>query len=83
VSKSGWYALAGVFAVPGKLQALARFDALDLDRGAPDDGRTIVTAGLSWIIRGKTKLQVNYEVHRLEAVGRQKSGLLAQFQAAF
>jgi Rrf2 family transcriptional regulator, cysteine metabolism repressor len=83
VSKSGWYALAGVFAVPGKLQALARFDSLDLDRGAPDDGRTIVTAGLNWLIIGKTKLQLNYEVHRLEAGGRDKSGLLAQFQAAF
>ena len=82
-SKAGWYAQAGVFAVPGKVQAVARFDSLDLDRGSPDDARTILTAGLNWIIAGKTKFQVNYELHRLEAAGREKSGLLAQFQAAF
>jgi phosphate-selective porin OprO and OprP len=83
VSKTGWYALAGVFALPGKLQGLARYDALDLDRAVPADGKHIVTFGLNWIIAGRTKLQLNYEIHTLEAGGREKSGLLAQFQAAF
>lgn len=83
ISKAGWYAQAGVFALPGKLQALARYDALDLDRAVPDDGKHIVTLGLNWHIAGRTKLQVNYEIHGLEAGGREKSGLLAQFQAAF
>ncbi len=83
VSKAGWYALAGVFALPGKLQALVRYDALDLDRAVPDDGKHIVTFGVNWYIAGRTKLQVNYEIHGLEAAGHEKSGLLAQFQAAF
>lgn len=83
VSKSGWYVLAGVFALPGRLQGLARYDALDLDRAVPADGKRVVTFGLNWIISGRTKLQVNYEIHRLESGGREKSGLLAQFQAAF
>jgi hypothetical protein len=83
VSKAGWYVQAGVFAVPGKLQALLRYDHLDLDRAAPDDAKSVATAGVTWFIRGATKLQVNYELHRLEAGGKEKSGLLAQFQAAF
>ncbi len=83
VSKSGWYVLAGVFALPGRLQGLVRYDALDLDRSVADNGRSLVTFGVTWTVAGRTKLQVNYEIHRLESGGREKSGLLAQFQAAF
>ena len=83
VSKAGWYATAGVLALPGKVQALVRYDALDLDRAVANDGRHIVTFGLTWFIAGRTKLQVNYEIHGLQSGGRETSGLLAQFQAAF
>jgi len=83
VSKAGWYAQAGLFALPGKLQALLRYDFLDLDRAVPADAKNVITVGVNWFIKGRTKLQVNYELHRLEAGGTEKSGLLAQFQAAF
>lgn len=83
VSKAGWYATAGVFALPRKIQALVRYDALDLDRAVTGDGKHIVTFGLNWYVAGRTKLQVNYEIHTLQTGGREKSGLLAQFQAAF
>lgn len=83
VSKAGWYVQAAYFALPGRLQGLLRYDALDLDRSVLDDGKNVISAGLNWFIVGRTKLQVNYEVHRLQAGGREKSGLLAQFQAAF
>jgi phosphate-selective porin len=83
IFKAGWYAQAGFFAVPGKLQAFLRYDSLDLNRAVPDDGKRVIAVGVNWYIVGKTKLQLNYEIHRLEAGGREKSGLLAQFQAAF
>ena len=83
ISKAGWYAQAGLFAIPGKLQALVRYDSLDLDQAVPDDGKRVIAVGVNWFIVGKTKLQLNYEIHRLEAGGSEKSGLLAQFQAAF
>lgn len=83
VSKAGWYATAGVFAWPRKIQALVRYEALDLDRAVTGDGTHIVTFGLNWFIAGRTKLQVNYEIHTLQTGVREKSGLLAQFQAAF
>ncbi len=83
VSKSGWYAQAGCFALPGKLQAVVRYETLDLDRAIPDNGTNVTTLGLNWFIHGRTKLQLNYEIHGLEAGGRAKSGLLAQLQAAF
>lgn len=83
VDKAGWYAQAGFFALPGKLQALLRYEFLDLDRAVPDDAKEIITVGVNWFIQGRTKLQVNYEVHGLETGGGEKSGLLVQFQAGF
>ena len=83
VSKAGWYLQAGFFAFPAKLQALLRYDWLDLDRSVAGDAKNVISAGINWFILGKTKLQLNYEIHRLQGGGRDKSGLLAQFQAAF
>jgi phosphate-selective porin len=83
VSKAGWYVQAGFFAVPGKLQTLVRYERLDLDRAVSGDATNVISAGINWVIVGRTKLQVNYEIHRLQAGGKDKSGLLAQFQVAF
>jgi hypothetical protein len=83
ISKAGWYAQAGFFVLPKKLQALLRYDVLDLDRSVAGDAKNVITFGLNWFILGRTKLQVNYEIHRLQSGGREKSGLLAQFQAGF
>lgn len=83
VSKAGWYVQAGFFALPAKLQALLRYDWLDLDRSVAGDAKNVISTGINWFILGKTKLQLNYEIHRLQGGGRDKSGLLAQFQAAF
>jgi phosphate-selective porin len=83
VSRAGWYAQAGFFVLPQKFQAVLRYDVLDLDRSVGGDAKNVITFGLNWFILGRTKLQVNYEIHRLQMGGREKSGLLAQFQAGF
>ncbi len=83
VSKAGWYAQAGYFALPARLQGLVRYESLDLDRAVPGNTHRIFTAGVNWFIAGKTKLQVNYELHKLQGEGTEKSGVLAQLQAAF
>ena len=83
VSKAGWYVQAGCFALPARLQGLLRYESLDPDRAVPGNSRRILTAGVNWFIAGKTKLQVNYELHRLQGAGTEKSGVLAQFQAGF
>ncbi len=83
ISKAGGYVQAGFFALPARLQALLRYDWLDLDRSVAGDAKNVITAGVNWFILGRTKLQVNYEIHRLQGGGRDNSGLMAQFQAAF
>jgi phosphate-selective porin len=67
----------------GKLQTPVRYETLDLDRSVAGNATSVSTLGLNWMIAGKTKLQLNYEIHGLQAGGRAKSGLLAQLQAAF
>ena len=83
VSKSGWYVQGGFFALPAKLQALVRYETLDPDRSVAGDAKNSLAFGVNWFIRGRTKLQVNYEIHTLQGGGHDKSGLLAQFQAGF
>ena len=83
VSKAGWYVQAGAVPLPKKLQALVRYETFDLDRAVAGDGTNVLAFGLNWFISGRTKLQVNYEIHGRESGPREKSGLLAQFQAAF
>ncbi len=72
-----------MFPLPKKLQALVRYETLDLDRAIAGDGTNVLAFGLNWFLSGRTKLQVNYEIHRRESGPRDRSGLLAQFQAAF
>ena len=83
VSKSGWYIQAGAFPLPKKLQALVRYETFDLDRAVSGDGTDVLALGLNWFISGRTKFQVNYEIHGRESGPRERSGILAQFQAAF
>jgi len=83
ISRAGWYVQAGGFAVAKKLQLLFRYDSLDMDRSVAGDGKRTIAAGFNWFIFGKTKLQVNYETHRLQSGGSEKSGVLAQLQAGF
>jgi phosphate-selective porin len=85
LSRSGWYAQGGWFVLKDTLQAVVKFDSLDHDRALAGDRRDVLTAGCTWFIAGRTKLQVNFENHRPEGGSGLAStyGLLAQFQAAF
>jgi hypothetical protein len=83
VSKAGWYVQGGFFALPGKIQGVVRYDTLDPDRSMAGDAKNVITLGVNWFILGRTKLQVNYEIHTLQGGAHDKSGLMAQFQAGF
>jgi len=81
--KSGWFAQAGWFVLPKKLQVLAKFDAFDKDTDAADDRADLFTAGLNWFFSDKTKLQVNYEVASNELSETVNKAFLVQFQVGF
>jgi phosphate-selective porin len=83
VSRQGAYAQAGYFLSAKKLQAIAKFDYLDMDTGLKADTFRIATLGLNWFFSEKSKVQVNYEHHRPVGGEKAKNYLLAQLQAGF
>jgi phosphate-selective porin len=82
-SRSGGYVQAGWVLLKDKLQAVLKFDTLDLDRSRAGGRTDVWTAGLNWYIQGKNKLQVNYERRRPETGDGTVNALLAQFQINF
>jgi len=84
-SRSGWYLQGGWFVLKDKVQAVVKVDSLDDDRALAGDRKDVYTAGFTWIIAGRTKLQVNFESHRPESGSglAASHALLAHFQAAF
>ncbi len=81
--RQGWYALGGWFVVRKKIQAVIRYDSLDLDRDAASDRVATAAAGLNWFIAGRTRIQINYEQVVNEAGAVLNRSLLAQFQVGF
>ena len=83
ITTNGWYAQAGYFIVPKKVQAILKFDSFDKNRDAGSDRSDVLTVGVNWFFTSKTKLQINYERIRLETGKVLGNSLLVQFQAGF
>lgn len=77
---SGFYVLGGYFVLPKKLQAVVRYDTLDLDMDLDGNRKTIFLVGLNWFFTSRTKFQINCELVKPEGTNLDFSALLAQFQ---
>lgn len=61
LESDGWYLQAAVFAVPKKLQLVAKYDTFDPNRQAVNDDTKTLTLGLNYLVRGDDiKIQVDY-----------------------
>lgn len=83
LERSGWYIQGGWFLKEKTLQAVLKLDAYDKDRKTSKDRMSLLTAGLNWYFTAKSKLQVNYELYKLEGGKTDNSALLVQLQAGF
>ncbi len=83
LSKSGWYLQGGYFVVPGKLQAVVKWDAYDQDRNVSGDRTDLFTLAANWYFWKKTKLAANYNLYMKEGDGMTNQALALQFQAGF
>ncbi len=61
-AKNGWYAQAGYFVIPKKLQAVFKFDAYDPNDVVENDETYVYTIGVNWYFNKWAFLQVNYEI---------------------
>ena len=82
-SRDGWYLQGSYYALPKKLQALAKWDSYDPDRGAASDRSDILILGLNWWLTERTRLQANYFTYYRESSGVVNRALVLQFQAGF
>lgn len=80
---SGLYILGGWFALPGKLQVIARYDTFNKDMDLTGDRNDIFLVGANWFFTPKIKLQINLELAKPEATGLDFSALLAQVQIGY
>jgi phosphate-selective porin OprO and OprP len=83
VRADGWYAEATWFAVPRRLQVVAKYDTFDPNRDAHSADTRTWTAGLNYFVRGDhLKLQIDYLRTRLP-FGSIQNKALGRVQAVF
>lgn len=80
----GWYAQAGVFLVPKKLQAVAKHETFDPSRRLSGDDVSTDTVGLNYFIRGNSlKLQLDYLRTELPGNVDTQNKVIVRLQAWF
>ncbi|MDW7760100.1 MAG: porin [Acidobacteriota bacterium] len=83
IRRNGWY-VQGVYDIlPGKAQAVLKYDVLDAEGGLPGRSTSLWTAGVNVVLADKAKFQINYEYYRGVNGGRDNSAVLAFLQAGF
>jgi hypothetical protein len=80
---AGAYLLGGYDLVPEKLRVVARVEKIDLDKSRETDDLRVITFGLTWFFPGKSKLQINYEIHREKEIELDNNAFLIQLQVGF
>lgn len=88
VRSRGYYAQAGYFLLPKRLEVAARYSSVDPNRSTSRDLQVEVTGGVSYYFEGhNVKLQGDYtNIHIQQAVGKQPTDdkqLRVQAQVAF
>jgi phosphate-selective porin OprO/OprP len=83
IKKDGWYAQAGYFVIPKKLQLAARYDTFDPNKIIATDRTSWYEGGVNYFFNAWAKLSVDYS-DRHEEVTQVKNNLLsAQLQLTF
>ena len=84
LDSGGWYVQASLFAVPKKLQVVAKYETFDPDRDTARDQTSTGTLGLNYYIKGHDlKLMLDYM--RVDAADRpsKENKMLARLQVIF
>lgn len=82
--KNGWYAQAGYFIFPKKLQVVVKYDTFDPTKDdIKNDITTFYTLGTNYYVNSFVKLQVNYKHKSEEGYSINKDEVIAQLQLKF
>ncbi len=83
IDRDGYYAQAGYYVLPKKLQLVARVDNYDPNKSLYTDRSTIYAGGVNYFFNSWAKLAVNYLYKHEEVVQIQNNILEAQLQLVF
>jgi phosphate-selective porin OprO/OprP len=81
--KTGWYAQAGVFAIPKVLQFLVKYDSYDPNIDKKDNETDLATAGVNLFITKWTYIQAMYQLKYADPDDIRDHAALAQFTIKF
>jgi phosphate-selective porin OprO/OprP len=83
IKRDGWYAQAGYFVIPKKLQLAAKYDTYDPDEVTANVRTTIYTGGVNYFFNNWARFTINYVDHREEVTQIKNNIFEAQLQLTF
>ncbi len=82
--KNGWYAQAGYYVLPKKLQFVLKYDTYDPTKANPkNDITSFYTYGANYYVNNFVKFQVNYKHKSEQGLSIDKDEVVAQLQVRF
>ena len=80
----GWYAQAGYFVIPDKLQLVERLEVFDPSYAAAGDATRSSVSGLNWYFKQHDlKLQLDWMRSRVPGASKEQQKIIARLQTVF
>jgi phosphate-selective porin len=81
--RSGWYAMAGYYAIPQKLELVGKYDTYDPDLDTVDNISTRIAAGLNYNFNNWSRIQAFYTFRNEEGESSNNNYLSVQVQIGY
>jgi len=81
--KAGWYALAGYYFIPKKLQAVVKYDTFDPNTSTDNNISTNYVFGLNFNFNNWSRIQAFYTLHKEQGASVDNNYFSVQYQIGF
>jgi len=83
ITRNGWYAQAGYYLIPAKLQLIAKYDTYDADTSVSDNVSTAYLIGGTYIFNNWSRIQAGVTVKHEEGLSVDNNLGVIQYQISF
>ena len=83
ISREGWYIQSGYYVIPGKVQALLKYDVYDPNKTKTGDISSRYIVGATWQFNNYAKFALNYNFCEEESSNIRNNFASLQFQIGF
>jgi phosphate-selective porin len=81
--RAGWYALAGYYIIPQRLQVVGKYDTYDPDTSADDNVTTNYVAGVNYNFNMWSRIQAFYTIREEQGTSVNNNYFSIQYQIGF